>query len=89
MDTEQLSLGTRDNMSAQCEDAPQDEAEIIQKIVQGEKALYRELVSRCKDFVFAMIMRQVGNSEVAEELAQETFVKAYLNLSSFRQDAPP
>ena len=57
------------------------EAETIRRILAGEKDLYRRLVSDYKNLIFALIQRQVGKRELAEEIAQETFVKAYLNLS--------
>ena len=60
-----------------------DEA-TIRAVIGGDKERYRELVVRHKDMIFALIMRQVGNAAIAEELAQETFVRAFVSLSRFR-----
>ena len=45
------------------------------------------VVLEYKEMVFSMIMRQVGDRTLSEELTQETFVKAYLHLKSFRGEA--
>ena len=63
------------------------EWELIRRIVQGERELFRELVSRHKDMVYSMIMRQIADHTTAEDLAQEVFLKAYTNLHRFRGDA--
>lgn len=60
---------------------------LIKMIMQGDRDQYRHLVMRYKDQVFAIISRQVSDRNIAEELTQETFVKAYLNLSRFRGEA--
>jgi RNA polymerase sigma-70 factor (ECF subfamily) len=44
-------------------------------------------VDRHKGRVYAILISLVGDSDLAEELAQETFVKAYTGLHGFREDA--
>ncbi len=63
------------------------EHERIKLICAGKTELYRYFVEENKDRVYAMIQRQIHSHEVAEELAQETFLKAYRNLHTFRSDA--
>jgi len=63
------------------------ETELIRRIVQGERELFRELISRHKNMVYGMIMRQVSDHATAEDLAQEVFLKAYTNLNRFRGDS--
>jgi RNA polymerase sigma-70 factor (ECF subfamily) len=48
---------------------------------------FGELVRRHQDFVFGAAMRVVRNPVLAEDLAQETFVRAYRALPDFRGDA--
>ncbi|MCM1161615.1 MAG: RNA polymerase sigma factor [Roseburia sp.] len=43
-------------------------------------AIYEKYVSK----VFAFVMKLSGNSDIAEEITQETFVRAYISLRSFR-----
>ncbi len=63
------------------------EPEIIRRVISGEKEEFRHLVELHQGKVFAMIVRQLGDEQTAKELAQEVFLKAYLNLSSFRFEA--
>ncbi|MBN8548689.1 MAG: sigma-70 family RNA polymerase sigma factor [Deltaproteobacteria bacterium] len=61
-----------------------NESAIIQRVLKGERDEFRHLIDRHKNMVFAMLMRQVGNHSVAEDLAQETFCRAYQHLKKFR-----
>jgi len=61
-----------------------DDAALIRKVLSGARDDFRHLLLRHQDQVFAVILRQVGERQLAKELAQETFVKAYKNLSQFR-----
>ena len=45
------------------------------------------LVDRYKDLAFTIAFRILGKREDAEEVVQDAFVKAFQNLSSFRQKA--
>ena len=51
--------------------------------VQAFKQVYREHVGR----VFAVCVRMVGNSQRAEELTQDTFVRVWEMLGSFRGES--
>lgn len=60
---------------------------LIKLVLKGEKDEFRHLIDRYKEGVFNLFMRQIGNRSIAEELSQETFLKAYLNLKGFRFEA--
>lgn len=77
---------TRD-MPSEDESSREREFAIIRRILAGEKDLFRELVGHYKNLVYAMIVRQVGDVGCAEDLTQEVFVKAYLNLKKFRYES--
>jgi len=53
-------------------------------VLQGQQAAYATLVTRYEGYVFTIAMRFVNNREVAEELAQDAFVKAYRYLADFK-----
>jgi RNA polymerase sigma-70 factor (ECF subfamily) len=53
---------------------------------RGSEEAFRELVERFERPVFGLIVRIVRRSELAEELAQETFVKAWRALARFDPD---
>lgn len=61
-----------------------DEQSIIQRVIAGERDEFRHLIDRYKQRIFAMLLRQVGDRQCAEDLTQETFVLAYKNLRRFR-----
>lgn len=50
---------------------------------EGSEAAFRTLVERFERPVFALILRMVHGAEQAEDLAQETFVKAWKALGRF------
>jgi RNA polymerase sigma-70 factor, ECF subfamily len=61
-----------------------DDSAVIQLVLRGQQSAYAILVERYQDYVFTLIMRHVNNRELAEELAQDVFVKAYKYLSDFK-----
>ena len=60
---------------------------IVERIRQGDVQAYALLVDRYKDKVFSLVLGIVRSRELAEEVAQDVFVKAFQSLSSFREEA--
>lgn len=60
---------------------------IIEQVLNGNRNAYALLVDQYKDRVFSLIVGIVRNREVAEELAQDVFVKAFNSLKKFRREA--
>lgn len=56
----------------------------IAQIRSGNVNAYSALVTKYKNMVFTLALRMVGNKEDAEEVSQDTFVKAYRKLDSFK-----
>jgi RNA polymerase sigma-70 factor (ECF subfamily) len=52
----------------------------------GEEAAYRELIRRYERPLFSLLYRMVRDRELAEDLAQETFVKALNAIESYRPE---
>ncbi|MEP0985426.1 RNA polymerase sigma factor [Ekhidna sp.] len=63
------------------------EAELIDRILKGEWRNYAILVDKYEAKVFNYVNYLMNNREDAEEMVQDTFVKAYRSLSQFRGDA--
>lgn len=61
---------------------PSDE-ELVRRALVGSADAYRELVERFEKPVLSLIGRMVGDLALAEDLAQESFVRAFSRLSSF------
>jgi RNA polymerase sigma-70 factor (ECF subfamily) len=59
----------------------------IQEVLKGNSKAYAPLVEKHKAMVFTICFKIVRKAEVAEELAQDTFLKAYDKLDKFRGDA--
>ena len=53
---------------------------------RGSEAAYRELLKRYERPVFSLIYRMVRDRELAEDLTQETFIKALNALDSYRPE---
>ncbi|WP_299668006.1 RNA polymerase sigma factor [uncultured Polaribacter sp.] len=60
---------------------------IIDKVLQGNSNAFAELVNTYKDLVFSLAIKMTKNKEVAEEVSQDTFIKAYKNLANFKGDS--
>ena len=65
----------------------QDDTQVIQSILSGNIREYEVLVNRYKDLAFTIAYRILNNREDAEEVAQDSFIKAYRGLSTFRKDS--
>jgi RNA polymerase sigma-70 factor (ECF subfamily) len=60
--------------------------EIVALARQGREAAYRELIRRYERPVFSLILRMVRDHQLAEDLAQETFIKALNAIGSYRPE---
>ena len=60
--------------------------EVVLLARAGQEAAYRELIRRYERPVFALLFRMVRDRELAEDLAQETFVKALNAIDSYRPE---
>jgi len=69
--------------------APVSDAQLIARVlVQDDRHAFGELVRRHQSAVRSALRRLTGgNHALADDLAQETFLLAYRNLRSFRQEA--
>ena len=61
------------------------DTQIAQAAQKGDKLAFTALVEKYKSAVYAVILPKVKNFHQAEDLAQETFVQAYMNLSSMKE----
>ncbi|MCA1594921.1 MAG: RNA polymerase sigma factor [Chloroflexi bacterium] len=61
---------------------------IIQECLAGNTDAFSVLVSRYRNGIYRFIHHSIGNETDAQDLAQETFVRAFANLKRFRTGAP-
>ena len=56
----------------------------IEQVLAGNLNAYSNIVNRHKDRAFNLALRICGNTEEAEEITQDSFLKAFRSLSSFK-----
>lgn len=64
--------------------SPQNDAEIVRAVLEGDKGSYALLVDCYSERIINYLARMTGNRWEAEELAQEAFVRAYFALHSYK-----
>lgn len=62
------------------------DAEVVVLAQQGREPAFRELIRRYERPVFSLIYRMVRDSTVAEDLAQDTFIKVLNHLDKYRPE---
>ena len=60
------------------------ENEIIQSILNGDREKFALFVDKYKGPIYNLVYRLTGNRHDSEDLAQETFIKAYKALNNFQ-----
>lgn len=66
---------------------PLTDLELVNDVRAGNRRAYTELMRRYQDKIYWVARRMVGNHADADDIVQEAFVKAFLNLGDFRGDA--
>jgi RNA polymerase sigma-70 factor (ECF subfamily) len=61
--------------------------ELVQEVRNGNRRAYTELMRRYQQRVYWTARRIVGSHADAEDVTQESFVKAFLSLGDFRGDS--
>ncbi|MBO9613968.1 MAG: RNA polymerase sigma factor [Dyadobacter sp.] len=61
----------------------QDDRIHIENVKQGNLASYTYLVDKYKNMAFTIAKKILPNAQDAEDVAQESFVKAYMQIGSF------
>jgi RNA polymerase sigma-70 factor, ECF subfamily len=60
--------------------------EVVLRARSGQETAYRELIRRYERPIFALLFRMVRDRELAEDLSQETVVKALNAIDSYRPE---
>ena len=62
------------------------DADLVALAQEGRESAYQELVRRYERPVFSLIFRMVRDREVAEDLAQDSFIKVLNNIDRYRPE---
>ena len=60
-----------------------EDKEAVIRVLEGDREAYRILVEKYQSWVFHTCLRIIRDRDEAEDLAQETFMKAYTNLRRY------
>jgi len=63
------------------------EAECIRRVIAGERHLFHNLIRPCERSIYLLLLSLLKNEAEAEDAAQETVIKVFLNLHLFRGEA--
>lgn len=61
--------------------------ELIEGCQRGEPEAFRALFEKHKDMVYSVALRYSGDAAVAQDIAQDTFLKLFSAIANFRGDA--
>src|SRR3989440_3416556 len=64
-----------------------DESTLVSQAREGDKSAFNELVRRYERKIFRLAQHVTQNREDAEDVLQETFLKAYEHLDQFKGDS--
>ena len=62
-----------------------DDAQLIQRVLDGDDTAFSMLVRKYQKSVHALAWRKIGDFHIAEDITQETFLKAYQKLSTLKE----
>jgi RNA polymerase sigma-70 factor (ECF subfamily) len=65
---------------------PQSETALISRALGGDQRAYTELTNRFRSAVYQIVYKIVRERETANDLVQETFMKAFASLATYRSE---
>lgn len=82
-----ITMGVRESAMFALGNVMQADTALVQRAQANDRAAFNEIVLRYKSKVYNYICRMVHSPLDAEDLTQETFVRAYLSIRSFQSRA--
>ncbi len=74
-------------MNDQARTSEQIDQELVLRVQQGDKSAYDHLVRKYQHKIIQIVNRYVKDPSEAQDVAQESFIKAYRALNNFRGDS--
>lgn len=59
----------------------------LQKVIEGDISKFSYFIEKYKDMAFSIAFRIINNREDAEEIVQDSFLRAFKSLKKFRFDS--
>ncbi len=60
-----------------------DDRALVKLVVEGNSRAFEPLFMRHKDTIYAMLVKRATNSDDVEDLLQEAFMKAFVNINRY------
>jgi RNA polymerase sigma-70 factor, ECF subfamily len=73
--------------AASVESRPSAEDQFIERLKRGDAAAFERLVNERSGEIYGLLYRLTENREEARDLSQETFLRAFQSIGSFRGDS--
>jgi len=73
-----------DETSANTRSGAEEDARLVGAFVSGDSQAFEQLILRYQDRIFNLCLWMLGDRLDADDAAQETFIKVYRSLKSFR-----
>jgi RNA polymerase sigma-70 factor (ECF subfamily) len=73
--------------AALVESRPSAEDQFIERLKRGDAAAFERLVNERSGEIYGLLYRLTENREEARDLSQETFLRAFQSIGSFRGDS--
>lgn len=80
-----LSTYQRNTLSSRWHRPVDEDSQLIERTLAGERSAFNELVTRYQDRLYASMLGVTGSAEEAEDVVQDAFVRAFVKLDSFQQ----
>lgn len=82
-----MSHGLKEQTHGDQRALPLSDSELVERAKGGDERAYRTLYDNNVDRVFRLSFRMAGEEDVAKDLTQEAFLRAFQRLDQFRGDA--
>ena len=79
-----MTFSVAGNVSATASSVPVDDTVLVRRAQQGDSAAFEELVRHYDGRVLRLAMHLTDSTEDAQDIYQETFLRAYRNIGRFR-----
>ncbi len=57
---------------------------LVQKVLSGDKSAFSLIVRNFQDQIYRTVLAQVGDSTMAKDISQDTFIRAFKYLATFK-----
>ncbi|WP_414664045.1 RNA polymerase sigma factor [Horticoccus sp. 23ND18S-11] len=85
--SDQPAVSERAEKSAASRREALHDAELVRRFNAGEESVFVEIMTRHRERIFAIALSLLRNRADAEEIAQDTFIRAHRALPRFRGDS--